>query len=256
MLSYQHLYHAGNLADVHKHATLAWVLDYMTRKDKPLSYIETHGGRGLYDLEADEALHTGEAAAGIEAVADWFDQSHPYAKTLADCREENGETNYPGSPWIASHMLRGDDVLHVAELHPMERSILEIIVPGVHVYGQDGFDMAYSQCPPTPRRGLMLVDPSYEIKDDYRDIPGHLTKIAKIWPVGVLMLWYPILVDQRHRGMTRALGNDIPNAVFHEVAFPPARDGHRMVGSGMMIVNAPWGLEDELARLGEKFAAL
>ena len=83
MLSYQHLYHAGNLADVHKHATLAWVLDYMTRKDKPLSYIETHGGRGLYDLEADEALHTGEAAAGIEAVADWFDQSHPYAKTYS-----------------------------------------------------------------------------------------------------------------------------------------------------------------------------
>jgi len=256
LLSYQHGYHAGNLADVHKHATLSWVLDYMTRKDKPMSYIETHGGRGLYDLEADEALKTGEAAQGIEAVVDWFDADHPYASVLADCYEENGETNYPGSPWIASHLLRADDVLHVAELHPLERSILEIIVPGVHVHGQDGFDMAYSQCPPTPRRGMMLVDPSYEVKADYMDIPRHLTKIAKVWPVGVLMLWYPILVDQRHRGMTRALRANLPDALFHEVAFPPAREGHGMVGSGIMIVNAPWGLDGELAELSAKFATL
>jgi len=256
VLSYQHLYHAGNLADVHKHAALSWVLEYMTRKDKPLSYIETHGGRGLYDLEAEEAVRTGEAAVGIEAVGDWFDADHPYSATLTACRDENGETNYPGSPWIASHLLRADDVLHVAELHPFERSVLEIVVPGAHVHGQDGFDMAYSQCPPTPRRGMMLVDPSYEVKDDYRDIPRHLIKIAKIWPVGVLMLWYPILVDQRHRGMIRALREGIPDALFHEVSFPPAREGHRMVGSGLMVVNAPWGLSDELARLGENFATL
>lgn len=256
MLSYQHAYHAGNLADVHKHATLAWVLSYLTRKDKPLSYIETHGGRGLYDLEAEEALKTGEAAAGIEAVADWFAPAHPYADMLAACRAENGDTNYPGSPWIASHMLRGDDVLHVAELHPFERSILEIIVPGVHVHGMDGFDMAYSLCPPTPRRGLMLVDPSYELKEDYLNIPRHFAKIARSWPVGVLMLWYPILVDQRHRGMTRALARELPQALFHEVAFPPARDGHGMVGSGMMVVNPPWGLDEELADLGAKFARL
>lgn len=256
MLSYQHGYHAGNLADVHKHATLAWVLSYMTRKDKPMSYIETHGGRGLYDLDADEAIKTGEAAQGIEAVGGWFDTNHPYAAVLAACRDENGESNYPGSPWIASHMLRADDVLHVAELHPFERSVLEIIVPGVHVHGQDGFDMAYSQCPPTPRRGMMLVDPSYEVKADYMDIPRHLTKIAKVWPVGVLMLWYPILVDQRHRGMTRALQASLPDALFHEVGFPPARTGHGMVGSGVMIVNAPWGIEDELAILSDKFSQL
>lgn len=256
MLSYQHLYHAGNLADVHKHAALSWVLEYMTRKDKPISYIETHGGRGLYDLTADEAVKTGEAAVGIEAVSDWFDADHPYSQIVARCRDENGAASYPGSPWIASNLLRGEDILHVAELHPAEREALEYAVPGAHIHPRDGFDMAYSQCPPTPRRGMMLVDPSYEIKDDYRDIPRHLTKIAKIWPVGVLMLWYPILVDQRHRGMVRALRNDIPQAMFHEVAFPPARDGHRMVGSGLMVVNAPWGLEDELARIGALFAKI
>jgi len=256
MLSYQHAYHAGNLADVHKHAVLSWVLAYMTRKDKPLSYIETHGGRGLYDLEADEALKTGEAAVGVEAVGDWFGPDHPYGTVLAACREENGDTNYPGSPWIASHLLRSEDVLHVAELHPLERSILEITVPGAHIHGQDGFDMVYSQCPPTPRRGLLLVDPSYEVKDDYVSIPRHFVKISKAWPVGVLILWYPILTDFRHRPMIKALQRDLKEPLFHEVQFPPARKGHGMIGSGMMLVNAPWGLEDELARLSEKFATL
>lgn len=256
MLSYQHGFHAGNLADVHKHSALAWVLSYMTRKDKPLTYIETHGGRGLYDLEADEALKTGEAAAGIGAVGDWFSPDHPYAATLTVCREENGDTNYPGSPWIASHLLRGDDVLHVAELHPFERAVLEEIVPGVHVHGQDGFEMAYSICPPMPRRGLMLVDPSYEVKDEYRLIPQHIAKITKAWPVGVVMIWYPILTDQRHRGMLRALDAAVPEGLRHEVAFPPAREGHNMVGSGLFVVNAPWGLEEELSRTAAFFAAI
>ena len=125
MLSYQHLFHAGNLADVQKHAALAWVLEYMTRKDKPLTYVETHGGRGLYDLTADEAVKTGEAAAGIEAVASWFEYT-PYGDVLAACRAENGETAYPGSPWIASRLLRGDDILHIAELHPQEHAALKL----------------------------------------------------------------------------------------------------------------------------------
>lgn len=256
MLSYQHLYHAGNLADVHKHSTLAWVLDYMTRKDKPISYIETHGGRGLYDLSADEAVKTGEAEAGIGVAGDWFDEAHPYAQTLNSCREDYGDNAYPGSPWIASNLLRGDDVLHIAELHPTERAALEQAVPGAHIHGQDGFEMAYSLCPPTPRRGLMLVDPSYEVKTEYMDIPRHIAKLAKIWPVGVMVLWYPILTDMRHRGMLRALQAALPDALTHEVRFEPAREGHRMVGSGLFIVNAPWGLEDALIDLAGAFDAI
>ena len=256
MLSYQHLYHAGNLADVHKHATLSWVLAYMTRKDKPLSYIETHGGRGLYDLDAAEAVKTGEAEAGIGIAADWFDEDHPYAQVLNACRDENGASAYPGSPWIASELLREDDVLHVAELHPAERAALEMAVSGVHVHGQDGFEMAYSLCPPTPRRGLMLIDPSFEVKDEYMAMPRHIAKLAKIWPVGVIILWYPILTDMRHRGMVRALQTALPDALSHEVRFPPARDGHRMIGSGLFVVNAPWGLDGALSGLGEMFAQL
>ncbi|MEN8840784.1 MAG: 23S rRNA (adenine(2030)-N(6))-methyltransferase RlmJ [Octadecabacter sp.] len=256
MLSYQHLYHAGNLADVHKHAALSWVLDYMTRKDKPLTYIETHGGRGLYDLSADEAVKTGEAEAGIAVAAPWFESDHPYARTLAACRAENGETSYPGSPWIASDLLRADDVLHIAELHPQEFEGLYDAVPGAHVHAIDGFDLAYSMCPPTPRRGCMLIDPSYEVKDDYVAIVRHFTKIAKIWPVGVLILWYPILTDARHRTMRSSIMGALPDALNHEVYFEPAREGHRMVGSGLVVVNAPWGLDEALKTLGAHFAKL
>ncbi|PVA07116.1 23S rRNA (adenine(2030)-N(6))-methyltransferase RlmJ [Thalassorhabdomicrobium marinisediminis] len=256
MLSYQHLYHAGNLADVHKHAALAWVLSYMTRKDKPISYLETHGGRGLYDLAAPEAVKTGEAEAGIGQVEDWFEADHPYRAVLAGCRDEHGDTAYPGSPWIASRLLRPEDRLHVAELHPAEGAALQASVPGAHIHLQDGFDMAYSLCPPTPRRGLLLVDPSYEVKSDYTDLPRHLARIARIWPVGVLMLWYPILTDERHRGMVRALTAALPDALRHEVRFPPAREGHKMVGSGLFVVNAPWGLDGALKALSDRFAAL
>lgn len=256
MQSYQHGFHAGNLADVHKHAALSWVLSYMTRKDKPLSYIETHGGRGLYDLGADEAVKTGEAAAGIEAVADWFGAGDPYDEVVAACREAHGAQAYPGSPWIASHLLRADDVLHIAELHPQEFAALYDAVPGAHVYRQDGFDMAYSICPPMPRRGLLVVDPSYEVKDEYHAIPMHLAKLARSWPVGVMMLWYPILSDSRHKGMVRALQTQFADALSHEVGFPPAREGHGMIGSGLFVVNAPWGMQDYLTELGHRFAAL
>ena len=109
MLSYQHIYHAGNLADVQKHALLAFMLDYMTRKDKPLSYIETHAGRGLYDLGSDEALKTGEARAGIDLAEGWFPADHPYIQRLAECRAMFGPRTYPGSPLIAALGLRETD---------------------------------------------------------------------------------------------------------------------------------------------------
>lgn len=256
MLSYQHLYHAGNLADVHKHSALAWVVEYMTRKAKPMVYLETHGGRGVYDLTAEEAIKTGEAEAGIGRVLERFPDVHPYVAAIRACRAEFGPMFYPGSPWIASHGLRGDDVLHVAELHPQEHKALQAAVPGVHVHQQDGFAMAHAMCPPTPRRGLMLIDPSYEVKDDYTAIPKHLAKIVRAWPVGVIMLWYPILSDARHSPMVRVLRQGQSDALYHEVRFPPARDGHRMIGSGLVVVNPPWGLAEHLRETEGLFASL
>ncbi len=116
--------------------------------------------------------------------------------------------------------------------------------------------MGSSMFPPTPRRGLGLTDPSYEVRAGCVDMPNHLSKSAKIWPAEVLMLWYPILSDARRRTMKSAMLHSLPNALNHEVYFEPAREGHRMVGSGLVVVNAPWGLDGELAKLADHFAKL
>jgi 23S rRNA (adenine2030-N6)-methyltransferase len=258
MLSYQHLYHAGNLADVQKHAVLAWVLDYLTRKDKPLSYIETHAGRGVYDLGADEAVKTGEAAAGIGLAEAWFPEDHPYRQRLFETRAAHGPQAYPGSPLIAALGLRETDTLHLAELHPQEHAHLKAIAKDwrAHVYQQDGFELALALTPPTPRRGLMLIDPSYEVKADYDAIPRNMAAIHRKWNVGTLILWYPILKGGPHAGMLKALTTTFPEGLRHEVRFPPVREGHRMEGSGLFIVNPPYGLEEELKALSSRFAKL
>ena len=257
MLSYQHIYHAANLADVHKHAVLAWVLDYLCQKPKPLTYIETHAGRGLYNLAAPEAAKTGEAAQALAKTTDWFDDSHPYARQLSLTRAAHGASAYPGSPLIAAQMLRPGDRMHLAELHPQEHGALEFAMSpfGARIYRQDGFGMAQAICPPDPRRGLMLIDPSYEVKTDYETIPAQIAKLHRKWNVGIICLWYPILTSAAHGPMLAALAaQNLPGALRHEVRFPPVRAGHRMVGSGLFIVNAPYGTEDEAKRLTALFA--
>jgi 23S rRNA (adenine2030-N6)-methyltransferase len=248
MLSYQHAYHAGNLADVHKHSALAWALNYLTQKDKPVSYIETHAGRALYDLSGSEAQKTGEAAKGITRVLSALPAADPYRQAIETIRKTHGDTAYPGSPLIARTLLRESDTLHLAELHPAESAALKTAIRArnTNVYQQDGFELAQSLTPPTPRRGLMLVDPSWEVKSDYQTLPPFLRAVMRKWNVGIVMIWYPILTDKPHIPMLAAFQNDFPEGYRHEVAFPPAREGHRMVGSGLFITNPPWGMDEAL----------
>ena len=258
MLSYQHAYHAGNLADVHKHAVLAVALDRMAQKDKPLSYFETHAGRGLYHLDGPEALKTGEAAQGIARAAGWFPPDHPYSRALAEIRATHGATAYPGSPLIAAALLRPFDTMTLAELHPAENAALRAAMPERHtqILREDGYAMALSRTPPDPRRGFLLIDPSYEVKTDYDTIPDLIAKLHRKWNVGIIMLWYPILASALQAPMVRALRTGFPQGLSHEVRFPPARPGHGMTGSGLFILNAPFGLSDETARLSRFFSAL
>ncbi|SET70730.1 23S rRNA (adenine(2030)-N(6))-methyltransferase RlmJ [Paracoccus homiensis] len=258
MLSYQHAYHAGNLADLHKHALLATALDYLTRKEKPLSYLETHSGRGLYHLDSDESRKTGEARAGITRALseDWLGDDHPLTRALTATRDRHGAFAYPGSPLIAAHFLRNGDSAHLAELHPAEHAALSQVAWFAKLYEQDGFQMAQAVCPPTPRRGMLLIDPSYEVKNDYAGIPKAIDQIARKWNVGIIALWYPILTDNRHLGMTAALTMNHPDALLSEVRFAPARPGHAMVGSGMFVINPPWGLAGESDRLQAMFRKL
>lgn len=259
MLSYQHSYHAGNLADVHKHAVLAVMLTYLIQKDKPLSYIETHAGKGLYDLKAPEAQKTEEAKAGIlsETVMAWFAEDHPYHQVITSIKARFGQSAYAGSPMIASEILRANDVMHLAEWHPAEHQALaKCLGTRAHLYREDGFCVAERLCPPMPRRGVMMVDPSYEVDSDYVVMPGFLSRVMSKWNVGVLVIWYPLLVSGREQDMVHALSEAVPHGLHHQVRFPSAREGHRMVGSGLFIVRMPYGLADELDRLSQCFAML
>ncbi|WP_299838991.1 23S rRNA (adenine(2030)-N(6))-methyltransferase RlmJ [uncultured Jannaschia sp.] len=258
MLSYQHGYHAGNAADVHKHAALALALSYLTQKDKALSYLETHAGRGLYDLGGAMAARTGEAAAGVGRLLSRFPDAHPYPAALAAIRAAHGPVAYPGSPRLAAHLLRRFDRIDLAELHPAEHAaLLEAMPasPNTRIHRRDGLEMARALTPPDPRRGLMLLDPSWEVRTEYERLAALLPQLHRKWNVGVLMLWYPLLPDRRHGPMVRALRQAIPDLWVHEVRFPPARAGHGMEGSGLAVVNPPWGLTqgaDDLTRIFEE----
>ncbi len=245
MLSYQHSYHAGNAADVHKHAALSLALDWMTRKEKALTYLETHAGRGLYDLDGADARKTGEAAQGVTRLLNRLPGDHPYAGALAAVRAAQGAKAYPGSPLLAAQMLRRFDRIELAELHPAEHAALTAAMPessNTRIHHRDGLEMAKALTPPDPRRGLMLIDPSWELRDDYARLAALIPAIHRKWGVGVLMLWYPILEDRRHAPMIRALRAAIPGILLHEVRFAPAQADHGLRGSGLAIVNAPHGL--------------
>ncbi|MCC6000535.1 MAG: 23S rRNA (adenine(2030)-N(6))-methyltransferase RlmJ [Pararhodobacter sp.] len=258
MLSYQHAYHAGNLADVHKHALLAAMLARMTAKPKPMCYIETHAGRGLYDLQDAAALKTGEAAQGIARTDGWFATDHPFARALHATRDQHGPAAYPGSPLVAGHLLRPGDRMDLIERHPAEVAALRPAVTpfGARVHAGDGYEIALSLTPPTPRRGLILIDPSYELPAEYLQMPRFIATLARKWNVGVIVLWYPILAQPRHQAMLDALTDAHPQALRHEVGFPPARPGHGMQGSGVFVLNPPYGLAQEAAALAGRFATL
>lgn len=235
MLSYQHAYHAGNRADLHKHAGLARLIAALTAKPRPITYMETHAGRGLYDLASPEALKTGEAAEGILKASL---PPGPYAEALARVRAAHGPDAYPGSPMIARALLREGDRMHLMELHPAEHAALKRALrgPGVAVHRRDGYEGVLALSPPVPRRGLVLVDPSYEVKAEYDAVPAFVGKLVAKWPEATMLVWYPILAEGRHARMSEALAT--LGAQRHEVRFG---EGRGMLGSGLIGVNLPHG---------------
>ncbi len=255
MLSYQHAYHAGNAADVHKHALLAVALDYMAQKPKPLSYIETHAGRALYDLSGAEAQKTGEAAAGIGRLEALFPPEHPYARALATARARAGPAAYPGSPLIAAHLTRPGDTLLLAERHPQEVAALRAALPGAQVQEADGPVMVLARCPPTPRRGLILIDPSYEVKTEFAATADLVAALRRKWPVGVVMLWAPILASGAEAPLAARLAQVAGDMEVSQVRYAPARPGHGLIGSTLWVANPPWGWVEAARALEAQFAA-
>ncbi len=253
MLSYQHGYHAGNFADVLKHCGLTHLLHYLTQKEKPLFYLETHSGRGLYDLNNHQALKTNEFKQGIQLLWEQKQKLPPafaeYIKTLKRQNTDGVLRHYPGSPFIATQFLRNIDRVYCCELHPTEYEHLLNMPQShkkIHFSHSDGMDALTSLVPPPEKRGLIFIDPSYEVKEEYKTIPQTISQALNKFSNGVYCLWYPVL-DQRmneqlHRRLD-AIGAKNSVRIEFNLTKKPMQG---MYGCGLWLVNAPYTFADTM----------
>lgn len=263
-MNYRHAFHAGNFADVLKHAVLAALLLRLQTRPRPICYLETHAGAGLYRLDAPEARRSGEAAAGILRLAEAKPRSAALAAYLRGVAAlpANGTAVLacPGSPLVAAGLLREQDRLVLTERAPPEAAALRELFrhdARVAVHCRDGWEALGALLPPTPRRGLLLMDPPYEAPDEFRKVVAGLVAARRRWPVGVLAAWYPIK-DRRaltpfYRGLeTSGLGE----VLRVELSVRPDDNPASLNGSGLVIAAPPWGLEEELCGLLAELAEL
>ncbi len=260
-MNYRHAFHAGNFADILKHAVHALLLDAMQRKDKGFLVLDTHAGRGLYDLAGEAARRTGEAEGGVHRLLSAVSQTpeavpEALEGLLAAIRAENpegGARYYPGSPRIAAHVLREQDRLVVCEPLPEEASVLRghLLALGRRVQWQeDGWAALKAVLPPLERRGLILIDPPYERADEFDVLIEALREAFRRFPTGVYAIWYPIKDRPPLARFHRRLAAMTPGTLLRvELCLHPDRTATRLNGSGLVIVNPPWPLAERLAEL-------
>lgn len=252
MLSYLHGYHAGNFADLHKHHLLVCLLVALNRKDKPWNYLETHAGKAHYCLDSEQAEKTAEYREGIARL--WTQQDLPdsVANYLEQVRAVNPDgilASYPGSPALAAGMAREQDQLHLMELHPGEVQQLKQAFSGrtdVAVHHRDGYEGVLALLPPKPNRGLVLIDPSYEVKSEYDQVAAFLAKALKRWPNGCFAIWYPLLPAGRWKVMLESIRRSGIRNILRSELWVRSPTDQGMYGSGMLIINPPWPLADTL----------
>ena len=255
MLSYRHAYHAGNHADVLKHLILIQIGLYLAEKPAPFWIVDTHAGAGRYALESEHARKLGEYVDGIGRL--WNEPNLPtaavdYVETVKMLNPDGKLRHYPGSPWLEQKLLRDGDRLRLFEMHTTDSKLLIECFKGagrqVGITVGDGFTGLKAVLPPPPRRGLVLIDPSYETKADYGAVVKGLQEALKRFATGTYALWYPMLAKlESHQLPDRLKGlgaKDWLHATLEVKA--PAKDGFGMHGSGMFIINRPWTLEKTL----------
>lgn len=255
MLSYRHAFHAGNHADVLKHYVFSLVLDYFNQKDKAYWVVDTHAGAGMYSLTSEFAQKNAEFETGIARLFDAKNLPESLGNFVTKIKNynENDLSIYPGSPKIAEAFLRGDDKLRLFELHPSDCKLLIEQFKGktkqTKIVQQDGFAGIKACLPPPTKRGLVLIDPPYEIKDDYQRVVDCIRDSLSRFATGTYLVWYPLLQRPEPVAMVEALKKLQPNNwldVSLSIEAPNA-DGYGMFGSGMLIINPPWTLPKLLA---------
>jgi 23S rRNA (adenine2030-N6)-methyltransferase len=252
-MNYRHAYHAGNFADVVKHIVLVAVLLHLRRKETPFAAIDTHAGRGLYNLAGSEASRTGEADAGIARLRELSAQVGPDAlRTYLEVASSWGAGRYPGSPLITARLLRPQDRLVAIEKHPDEAAALANALrpfARARAIATDGFTRLPALLPPPERRGFVLIDPPYESEDDFASAAKAVAGGLKRFATGIYIVWFPVksVIDAARfcgevlsAGAARALRFDI------SIAAPPSQDRTPLSSAGLLVINPPFGLDTEM----------
>jgi len=246
-MNYRHAFHAGNFADVVKHLTLISILEYLKKKDAPFAVIDTHAGRGLYDLAGGEATRSGEAANGIERLRDLLDVPATLQIYL-DLVRQSGDNRYPGSPLIAAKLLRLQDRLIAIEKHPEDAAALEATLAPfrkARVIEADGYVRLTALLPPPERRGLILIDPPYEAPDEFSRAAQAVAGIMQRFATGIVLIWFPI----KSQAAANAFCGEVLAAGVRKLLRIDIEAGavaERMAAAGLLVVNPPFGFEADM----------
>ena len=256
MLAYRHQFHAGNFADVFKHALLARLLLALRRKDKPFLYLDTHAGAGLYDLEHPWAKKNAEYRAGIGRIFGSEDVPPLAAPYLEAVRAENPDgrlRRYPGSPLIARGLLRAGDRAILSELNKKDCAQLEALFARdrrVVVRLMDGYQSLKAHLPPKERRGLVLIDSSFDRKHEFERLSEALRTAHERWATGVYAVWFPFMEPAAMRDFERRIAAcGVRRILWLDLRLGEESTGERLDGCGMVVVNSPYGFAEEAASL-------
>jgi 23S rRNA (adenine2030-N6)-methyltransferase len=260
-MNYQHAFHAGNFADVHKHIVLTRVLDYLRQKPAAFRVVDTHAGAGRYDLLGPQAARSGEWRDGIGRLlamprsgAAGTDPAQaliaPYLDIVAALNPGGTLRHYPGSPLIVKALLRRQDRLIACELEPNAATSLKAVLHGdarAKALAIDGWMALFANIPPKERRGLIVIDPPYEESVEFARLSDTLVQAHRKWPSGLYLLWYPIKAREAPDALARRLRRlSVPKVLRCEFTIAPLRADGALAGSGLIIVNPPFPLEREL----------
>lgn len=259
MLSYRHSFHAGNFADVLKHIVVVEIFEHLSQKEKPYLYVDTHAGAGMYNLSAGFATKLNEHDNGISKLHshEWPELS-AYFDIIKACNYSNQGQFYPGSPAIAAHYLRPQDHAWLYELHPKDAELLKKNTQKnrrIRVNCEDGFKGLNAVLPALAKRGLVLIDPSYEMKDDYNTVFTAIQTAYQKFTTGTFALWYPV-IDRRFITSLelKFKKSGIRNIQLFELGLAPDSEGRGMTSSGMIVINPPWTLQAKMQTLLPKLA--